>query len=174
MTNKPSSSRRTFLKRGAILAVPLAAAATPAAALADDGLRSRLAKLEDDAAIRGLHQNWLREINNANHGEAGETVAPRFANPEAAVVGQRLRRVAADHGREPDVIEIAPDGKRASGRFHCIVETETPIAKDCTLAQMAHAQGSGFVHRTERRVLKVDYAKANGAWSIAKVELAAT
>jgi len=40
------------------------------------------------------------------------------------------------------------------------------------LAQMAHAQGSGFVRRTERHMLKVEYAKVNGTWSIAKAEFA--
>jgi hypothetical protein len=52
------------------------------------------------------------------------------------------------------------------------VEIETTIAQDCTLARMAHAQGGGFVRRTERRVLIVEYVKAAGAWAIAKVEFA--
>ena len=33
-------------------------------------------------------------------------------------------------------------------------------------------QGGGFVRWTERRVLKVEYVKAGGAWTIAKVEFA--
>lgn len=167
-----SSSRRAFLKRSAILAIPLAAAAAPVAVLADDGFKARLAKLEDQAAIRELHQNWLRQINNANYGEAGHTATRVFAGAENAILGQRLRSIAADHAGEPDAIEISTDGKSAAGRFRCVVETETPIAKDCTLAQMAHAQGSGFVRRTQRHVLSVGYAKANGAWSIAKAEFA--
>jgi hypothetical protein len=83
-----------------------------------------------------------------------------------------VRSIAADHAGQPDAIKVAADGKSAAGRFPCAVEIETPIAQDCTLARMAHAQGGGFVRRTERRVLKVEYVKAGGAWAIAKVEFA--
>jgi hypothetical protein len=173
MTNKTTSSRRTFLKHGAILAVPLAAAAAPAAVLADDGLKARLAKLEDEAAIREVHQSWLRHVNSGDGAAvAGDAVMLRIADADAVV--RIARRIAADHAAQPDAIEVAPDGKSATGRFHCVVEIETPLANDSTLAQMAHAQGSGFVRRSERRVLQVDYAKANGAWSVAKAELVAT
>ena len=83
-----------------------------------------------------------------------------------------MRSIAADHTGQPDAIEVAADGKSAAGRFQCAVEIEATIAQDCTLAQMAHAQGGGFVRRTERRVLKVEYVKTSGAWAIAKVEFA--
>ena len=81
-----------------------------------------------------------------------------------------MRGIAADHAGQPDAIEVAADGQSAAGRFHCAVEIETAIAQDCTLARMAHAQGGGFIRRTECRVLKVEYVKASGAWAIAKVE----
>jgi hypothetical protein len=167
MTTDNTSTRRSFLKRGAVLAVPLAAAA-PAAIMADDGLKARLARLEDEAAIRELHQTWLRRINTRADG----TATPLFGDPEGTAFDQAVRSIAADHAGEPDAIEIAADGKRAAGRFPCAVEIETAIAQDCTLAQMARAQGGGFVRRTERRVLKVEYVKAVGAWAIAKVEFA--
>jgi hypothetical protein len=169
MKNKPISSRRTFLKHGAILAVPLAAATAPSVVLADDVLKARLAKLENEAAIREVHQSWLRQINRLNNGEASRAATALFADAHDAVL---VRGIAADLFGEPDAIEVAPEGRSAIGRFHCIVESETPIAKDCTLAQMAHAQGSGFVRRSERRILHFRYAKANGAWSIAKAEFA--
>jgi len=166
MTKNTTSTRRSFLKDGALLAVPLAAAA-PAAVLADDGLKARLAKLEDEAAIRVLHHTWLRQLN------AGEVApTPLFADSEVAAFGQAVRSIAIDHAGPPDAIEIAADGRCAAGLFPCAVEIETAIAPDCTLAQMAHAQGNGFVRRTERRVLKVEYAKASGAWAIAKVDFA--
>lgn len=165
------SSRRSFLKRGAILAVPLAAVA-PGAVLADEGLRARLSRLEDEAAIRELHQSWLRAINNADTGALGAST-PTLAAAESAFPNQRVRSVIADHLGEPDAVQMAPDGKSAAGRYHCTVEIETPIAQDCTLAQMAHAQGGGFVRRTERRVLQVEYTKASGEWLIAKAQLAA-
>ena len=171
MSKDTASTRRSFLKRGALLAAPLAAVAAPAAILADDALKARLAKLEDEAAIRELHQAWLRRINIDDAG-ARDAAAALLANRERAAFDPSVRSIAADHAGEPDMIEVAADGKRAAGRFHCAVETETAIPPDCTIAQMAHAQGSGFVRRTERRVLKVEYVKASGAWAIAKAELA--
>lgn len=154
MSNRNTSTRRSFLKKGALLAAPLAAAA-PAAVLADDGLKARLARLEDEAAIRKLHQTWLREINSGS------------GSPM-----EGIRSIAPDHSGEPDAIEIAPGGKSAAGRFHCAVEIETAIPQDSTLAQMAHAQGSGFVRRSERRILTVNYVKASGSWSIANAQFA--
>jgi len=167
MTTNTTSTRRSFLKRGALLAAPLAAA-VPAAVMADDGLAARLTRLEDEAAIRELHQTWLRRINTG----AGGAATPLVANPEGAAFDQAVRSIAADHAGQPDAIEVAADGKSATGRFPCTVEIETTIAQDCTLARMAHEQGGGFVHRMERRVLKVEYVKTSGAWAIAKVEFA--
>jgi hypothetical protein len=168
MTGDTDSTRRSFLKGGALLAAPLAAA-VPVAIMTDDGLRARLARLEDEAAIRALHQSWLRQINT----RVGDAVAPLFADADGDAPEQAVRSIVADHAGEPDALEIAADGKRAIGRFQCAVEIENAIAQDCTLARMAHAQGGGFVRRTERRVLKVEYMKADGAWAIAKADFAA-
>jgi hypothetical protein len=174
-----SSTRRSFLKGSAALAVPLAAVAAPAVVIADEGLKARLARLENEAAIRELHQAWLRRVNTrtdqfttAGHIAAAGDAAKLFADPEGAAFNQTVRRIAADHAGQPDAIEIAADDQSASGRFACTVEIETPIAQDSTPARMAHAQGDGFVRRTERGVVKVEYAKAAGAWAIAKAEFA--
>ena len=166
MTTERASTRRSFVKAGALLAAPLAAAA-PALAMADDGRRTRLARLEDEAAMRDLHQAWLRRVNT------GEDTAGLFADPRRAAFDPAVRGVAADHAGEPDTIELAKDGLSAAGRFACIVETEADLGEDCTLAQMAHAQGGGFIHQTERRLLKVDYVKTARGWAIAKLALAA-
>ena len=167
MTENTAPTRRSFLKGGAVLAMPLAAA-VPAAVLADDGLKMRLARLEDEAAIRELHQDWLRRINTG----AGDAATPLLTGPEGVAFDHAVRGIAADHAGQPDAVEVAADGNRATGRFQCAVEIETRIAEDCTLVQMALAQGGGFLRRTERRVLNVEYVKASGAWAIAKVEFA--
>ena len=167
MVSDSTSTRRSFLKGGVLLAAPLAAVA-PATVLAEDGLKARLARLEDEGRIRELHQTWLRQVNAG----AGGAATPLFADPQGTAFDQALRSIAPDHAGEPDIIEVAPDGTSATGRFECIVEIETPIPEDCTLARMAHAQGGGFARRTERRVLTVEYVKACAAWTIAKVEFA--
>jgi hypothetical protein len=168
MSQGTASTRRSFLKGGALLAAPLAAVAVPAAVMADDGLKARLARLENEAAVRELHQTWLRRINTG----AVDAATQLFADPERAAFDEAVRGIAADHAGQTDVIEVAAGGKSAAGRFHCTVEIETALTQDCTLARMAHAQGDGFVRRTERRVLNVEYVKAGGAWAITKVEFA--
>jgi hypothetical protein len=170
-TNSRRSTRRSFLQRGALLAVPLAATA-PAAVIAEDGLKARLARLEDEAAIRELHQAWMRRVNTSAGAGGGDGVAPLFAGAENTALNQGVRGIAADHAGKPDAIEVAADGKCATGRFQCSVEIENAIAQDCTVAQMAHAQGGGFVRRTERRELAIEYLKAGGAWTIAKAAFA--
>jgi hypothetical protein len=164
MIKETASTRRSFLKSGALLAAPLAAVAAPAAVMADGELQARLARLENQAAIRELHQTWLKRINIG----AGDAATPLWAGPAG---NQAVRSIVADHVGEPDAIELSADGQSATGRFHCAVEIETTIAQDCTLARMAHAQGGGFVRRTERRVLEVHYVRASGGWAIAKVEI---
>ncbi len=160
MSRNTTSTRRRFLKGGALLLAPIATASVSAVALADNGsadggLKARLARLEDEAAIRELHQSWLRQVNA---GEGGEVL-------DEAV------RVTADHAGAADKIEIAADGRCAVGTFDYLVELETPLARDSTLAQMAHAQGHGTLRRAERRVLTVDYTKTNGTWKIGQVAL---
>lgn len=161
MTDHSTSTRRKFLKGGALLAAPIAATSVGALALADGGLRgdelrTRLTRLEDEAAIRELQQSWLRQIN------AGQ----REAQLDGAV-----RRISAHHAGAADRIEIAADGQSAVGHFDSAIELETPLAQDSTLAQMAHVQGNGSVRRTERRLLTVRYTKTGGAWAIGKIGL---
>ena len=156
MTSHSVSSRRVFLKGGALLAAPLAAAAAPALASADrDG---RLARLEDEAAIRALHQDWMRRISAADPAEAA-----RFA-------GEAVHGLATDHAGGPELIELSEDGLSAIGRYAVVVETGAAIPRDFTLGQMAHAQGGGFVRRSERRVLRASYAKLEGGWAIRQVQ----
>jgi len=154
MSKDMTPTRRKFLQGGALLAAPIAVASACAVALADEGLQARVTRLEDEAAIRELQHLWLRQINAGKHD---------------ALVDSAVRRITLDHAGAPEQIEIAADGRSALGRFECAVETETPLAEDCTLAQMAHAQGDGSVRRTERRMLTVAYTKSGGTWTIRSV-----
>ena len=154
MTKDITPTRRRFLKAGALLAAPVAIASVSAVALADDGLKARVRRLEDEAAIRELHRSWLRQVNTGDR---------------EGLLDSAVRRITADHAGAPDGIEIAADGRSAVGYFDCAVDLETPLAKDCTLAQMAHAQGYGTLRRTERRMLTIDYTKSSGCWKIGNV-----
>ena len=153
MSSQMISTRRTLLKGGALLAAPVA---VPAAAAVASSAGPFSAPRDDEAAIRRLHQDWLRRINR---GDAEVTGA------------ETIHALTPDHRGEPDRIGVAADGRRATGRFHCTVELGTELPRNSTLGQMAHAQGTGHVRRTEQRVLDVDYAKGERGWTIARIEL---
>jgi hypothetical protein len=160
MSEKSQSTRRAFLKGGALAAAPLAAAGAAAAASRSEH-EATIARLQAEAAIRDLHQAWLRKVNTG--GEAGEL----FADPDRARLAEAVTRVEPDHAAAPDEVRLHADGLRASARYACVVETGVDIAPDCTLAQMRHAQGEGQLRRSERRRLQADYVKADGRWAIA-------
>ena len=166
MSASATSSRRSFLKGGAIAAAPLAVV-VPAAALAESEHRARAQRLQDEAEIRALHRTWLRKI------ATGADASALFADVQAARLDKSVQRVAADHAGE-ERIELAPDGLRASGRFAMQVDRETELPHTGTLAQMAHLQGGGRVRATERRALHATYLKWDGEWVIATLKLRAT
>ncbi|MBO9576332.1 MAG: hypothetical protein J7494_11380 [Sphingobium sp.] len=160
MSEESKSTRRSFLKGGAIVAAPLAVMAAPAAAaLADD----RLARLEDEKAIRELHALWLRHLASGDRAAAKAL----YANETCACALAGIGVIAAHHA---DALDIAADGCKASASYAATVEVETLIAPDNTLAQMLHAQGEGYVRASEARTLEADYVKTpGGSWAIAKL-----
>ena len=166
MSAPATSSRRSFLKGGAIAAAPLAAA-LPASALADSGHKVRAQGLQDEAEIRALHAAWLRKL------ATGADASGLFADPKTARLDRSVRRAVADHSGQ-DVIEVAADGLRASGRFPALVELETELPHTGTLAQMARLQGGGHVRTTEPRMLHATFLKQNGVWTIDTLELRRT
>ena len=151
--SRGQSTRRAFLKGGALAAAPLAAAGAVAARSEHE---DRLARLQAEAAIRDLHQDWLRKVNTGGR-------------LDAARLHETVSRVETDHDAAPEKIALAADGRSATGRYACVVETSTPLARDCTLAQMRHAQGEGQVRLSERRVLQADYVKSQDGWAISAI-----
>lgn len=157
MIDNDVSTRRSFLKAGAFVAVPLAAN-LPASALAGE-LDVHTASPADEAAIHRLHQAWLRSIN------LGGIAPPSIARNGA------IGAIVADPLGDPDLISVARDGQCAAGRYACTVDRVTELPPDSTFAQMAHAQGGGSVRTRERGVLTVEYRKSAGGWVIASMAL---
>jgi hypothetical protein len=159
MSTPTASTRRAFLKAGSLIAAPIAVPVATAVAntVGRTEAAARLAHHEDEAAIRDLHQAWLR--NAGGHAAL-------------AADGETLRAIAADHAGEPDAIRIAADGSRASGRYHVAVEIASDLPEGGTFAQMARLQGNSLDHRTERRVLVADYVRKGEGWKIAGMALA--
>ena len=160
MTDETIATRRSFLKGGAVAAVPIAATGA-AALIAEQDHQARLARLEAEAAIRDLHQAWLRHVNTGAHAQA----AALFADPRAGL-HEALSGVVADHAGAPDATKLAADGLSASGVYTCVVETEVERPRDCTLNQMAHAQGEGMIRSAQRQLLKARYVKTGQGWAI--------
>jgi len=156
MEKQTATDRRSFLKTGALLATPVIAAA-PVAALADDGSRAKLARLEDERAIEALHRSFLRQVNGGS--------------PDAVKLNAGLRSIAGDLSRDATV-ELAEDGLTATARHVCKVELETEFTGNSTLEQMARFQGHGSYRHSEERVLATEYVKGKNGWQIAKARFA--
>ena len=166
MDDRSIPTRRAFLKGGAILAAPLAIA-VPAAAMASDDKAVRLQRLEDEAAIRALHRDWLGRVN------AGEPAADLFVRADAAhCLDSAVCALTADPA-SPDMIEIAGDGSHATGQFRCTVETQSRLAPHNIFAQMALAQGGGITRTSQQQLVIAGYVKADDRWLIATVEMRA-
>jgi ketosteroid isomerase-like protein len=167
MTEKSISTRRAFLKGSAIIAAPLAAIGAPAAAALADDSKARLARLEDEKAIRALHGSWLRLVNAGNYSGAAQL----YTDDKCSCALAGIASVAPDHGGAEDSLAFARDGQRASASYATQIEVETMIAPDNTLAQMLHAQGEGTIRTREARTLRADYVRTRGGgWAIAKLD----
>jgi hypothetical protein len=151
--DKAATDRRSFLKTGAIVAAPLAMAA-PAAALADDGSKARLARLEDEKALAALHREVVGQVNR---GEQRLT--------------EGLTALADDPAHELQ-IAFADDGRRATCRRVCTASFRTEFTGHSTIEQMHRLQGQGLHSHEEARVLVAEYRKSKDGWAIEKLRLA--
>lgn len=162
--NRGTTDRRSFLKAGALVATP-AMVAAPVAALADDGSRARLARLEDERAIEALQRKFIRHLDGAGNEDA--SVIPAGAVDLAS----GLRAIAEDTGHEAE-LAFGDDGLSASTRCACRVELEAEFTGDSTLERMARFQGQGSHRHSERRVLATEYVKGKDGWRIASARFA--
>ena len=159
-----TTDRRSFLRTGSLVAAPLAMAA-PAVALADDGSRARLARIEDERAIEALQRKFLRHLNGT--GDCGAFIA----SSDAVELGEGLRAIAEDMSHEPE-LALAEDGRTATARCACRIERETEFTGDSTLERMARFEGQGSHRFTEERVLATEFVKGKDGWTIARARLA--
>jgi len=162
-----TTNRRSFLKTGALAATPLAAVALPAAALADDGSRAKLARLEDERAIESLRRAVLRRINGDGANDCGQFLAAA----DAIELDEGLRSITEDPV-EDAALTLSEDGARASSRQACRVELETAFTGETTLERMARFQGQGSHRHSEGRMLLTEYVKQGGEWKLAQLRLA--
>ena len=162
MTTESNSTRRRFFwKAGAALSAPLAAGMAVAASPAEHELRARVARFEQAEAIRDLQRRFVRYLNAGDSRLGGLFVDARSV---AALDGVRSLRSAGLGDAE--LLEIAADGQRACVQLAVGVEMQMALEGQGTLVEMARAQGDGFVRRSERKVLTVDYIRLADGWRI--------
>ena len=167
MSKDMITSRRSFLKSGAIVAAPLAVVAAPAAAaFTDDGSKARLARIEDERAIEALNRAFLRRFN------AGEHTGEFFARGKAAKFAKDVIALRIDAAAEPDHFAISDDGAHASAHIACVTEFDRQLEGEGTFVEMARLQGNGPVRLSEARNFVGNYVKTADGWAIERVELA--
>ena len=165
-----TSSRRSFIRTAGV-ALPASFAAVGAgvasavplnAAAAGESLEARLARLQDENAIRALNQEYARHVNAGRR----QALTSLFAEPAGAQLGPEVRGVAPHGFGEHDRIEIAPDRQTATASIEVSLNAGTAIAPDCTVVQMAREQGGGVIERTDNGVFENTYVKRDGVWKI--------
>ena len=127
-----SSSRRHFLKSGALIAAPLAAMAVPAAAMAapaaaqaDDGTAQALARLKDERALHDMQRALLRETEGAARSRIAGMI-------EGA--GEDVAAIRPDLGSD-STLEFSDDGNSAVATHICKVERNQAKADLLAFAQ---------------------------------------
>lgn len=168
MGKTTQTSRRSFLKTGVLVAAPVAAIGVPAAALAADGSKAALTRLQDERAIDMLNRDFLRAFNQSG----AEGTAKLFAGRKAPNIANEINRLSLDLAEAPESFAIAADGTSATARFGCDVEMAAALEGQETIVQMARLQGNGAGAHSSRRTLSADYTKSGGDWLIANVKLA--
>ncbi len=166
MSTSIRPTRRLFFgAAGAAAAAPLAFVAPAMAAKpTGDDLAVRLARLEDQDALRTLQAAYVRHVNAQSRSD----LEALFAEAAAAHLDATVRSLIGEPA--VDGIQIAPNGLTATVRGSYLVETATPIDGEGTVVSMARLQGDGVVRKSERRTLAISAVKVDGAWKIERTE----
>jgi hypothetical protein len=196
--SKPNSGRRSFLRKAGVAMSAAVAAAVPAIAKSADSrntdaerLARQLGILEDEKALRVLHQTYEALLDSGNY----EDVAGLFKEDASVVFNggvfkgrNSVARLYRDHfsagltGRKigpapgfeaaQETITVATDRKSAQAQFPYSIQVGAPIESNSSLVQLARLQGGGITKWCEGGVYEISYEKCrkDGSWKIAKLE----
>lgn len=184
---RSATGRRSFIwKAGAAMSAVVASAAT---GFSKSGVE-RTDFLEDANAVRTLHRTLEVRLHEGRYEEVLELFAE---NAEVVYNGglfkgqKGIRRLYCDLFRsgmtgkkiEPapgfeidtvDTVEMAANGKTATGRFPYSIQVGTPMQGESSLVKMARLQGEGIRKWWEGGTYEVTYVKAGRSWKIRKLE----
>jgi hypothetical protein len=205
--SKPNTGRRSFMRKlGAAMSATLAAA-VPAMSnhkpkqgagldAEVDRLSNQLGILEDEKAIRALHQAYESYLDNGMYDEVVDIFAEDaevvfnggiFKGKKAGVsrlygncfsAGLTGKKIGPVRGIQPDArqqhetIAVAADRLSATAQFPYSIQVGTPMASDSQLVQMARLQGGGIMKWCEAGIYEISYAKdiKDGGWKIKRLE----
>lgn len=156
MSNTSDTTRRAFLKVGAMAAVPPAGLGLPAAALAADGSKAELARMADQRELEGLTRQFVSAFNK---GRAGG-----LAGGLPALDATRLH--LAD-----EAADMTITGDTASVRVACSAEQEEALEGDETLIRMARLQGNVAGVKVADKMLQASFTRHAQGWRIASIAL---
>lgn len=196
--SKPNSGRRSFLWKAGMVASAAVAAAVPGMAKSVDGkngeaerLAKRLGILEDEKAIRTLHQAYENLLDSGMY----EEVVGLFAEDATVVfnggvfegkrgitrlyggcfsAGRTGKRIGPAPGSDAaqETILVAADRLSAKAQFPYSIQVGTPIAPSSSLVKMARLHGEGIAKWCEAGTYEASYAKdvEDGGWKITRLE----
>lgn len=204
---RPSTGRRSFVWRvGAGMSAVLASAVPGTSGRrvdrgsrsrsSGDRLTSRLAILEDEVAIRRLHETFEARLDSGMY----EDVVNLFTEDGEVVFNggvfegraRGVRRLYVDRFRpglagkrievppgfqsggnpQATVVRVATDRSSADARFPCSIQVGAPIVPDSPLARMARLHGERILRWWEGGTYEASYARdpRDGGWRIERLE----
>ena len=190
---RQASSRRSFIwQTGAAVTAGLAAAVLGMAKTTDDAqdLKQRLARVQDENAIRDLQRSYETLLDSARYDEVAGlfTTDAEVLFNGARYRGKAIGQLYSDHFRtnrigrkltpasaidtKADVIEVSGDGRTARASFSYCIQTGEPLPGESVLVQMARLHGEGIRQWREEGVYELIYVKEHsvGGWKIARLK----
>jgi hypothetical protein len=204
---QPNSGRRSFIwKMGAAMSAALASAAS---SLSSPGMRQdagldsemdrlshQLGILEDEKAIRALHQAYEVRLDTGLYEQVGDLfdedgtvvfnggvftgksrgIARLYSDCFRSGLTGRKIGPAPDSQTGPEqpqeIIEVAADRLSARSQFPYSIQVGTPMAPDAPFVDLARLHGGGIMKWCESGVCETSYAKdpESGGWKIKKLE----
>ncbi len=165
--------RREFIRSAGAALSATVAASTAVAAGSEETLHPAPKPAEDE--IHRLHHMFIERLNGRRYDrlrelfENSDTQAPRVAHfarllPEGVL--PPVHDYFVGHEQHLDTIEVAPDRRTATARFHCLTRMEAELSPTLPLIDMARQQGQGAIQWWESGVLETAYVRSASGWQI--------
>jgi hypothetical protein len=174
--------RRTFI-RNAGAALSATVVASTAAAVGSEPTSNPDMETPAEEEIRQLHHAFVERLNGRRYDELHELFARSDTQPLRVAHADRdlpegvlppVHDYLVGHEQHLDTIEVAPDQRSATARFHCLTRMEAEWSPTLPLIEMARQQGQGAIQWWESGVLETGYVKSATGWQISRLSFRST